>query len=197
MEKSTSIKNIGLALFKFHGIVESISKDANNPAFKKDGKVSKYASLSNIQDAIRQPLQQTGLVYLQMPESGNTMATLIMHPESDEYIQGSYDLTPVSNSPQAVGSAITYARRYALAAAFGLIIDDDDDGNAASGTDKKEKKQEGVPADIMQQWIDVLKSCKTLEDVTTLYKQNEPMLKQNPTIKALFTKRKEEINGNH
>jgi hypothetical protein len=144
MEKSASIKNIGLALLKFHGIMQGISKDAKNPAFKKDGKVSKYASLSNIQDAIRQPLQDVGLVYLQMPEIGNTMVTMLMHPESEEYIQGTYDLTPVSNSPQAVGSAITYARRYALGAILGLTIDEDDDGNAASGTDGKEPEKKVI-----------------------------------------------------
>jgi hypothetical protein len=40
--------------------------------------------------------------------------------------------------PQAVGSAITYARRYALAAIVGIVADDDDDGNQAAGKSHKE-----------------------------------------------------------
>ena len=54
-----------------------------------------------------------------------------MHAESGEYIQATYQM-PIAkvNDPQAVGSAITYARRYALGAILGLAIDEDDDANA-------------------------------------------------------------------
>jgi hypothetical protein len=192
MEKSNSIKNIAGALFKFHAIVQSISKDAKNPAFKKDGKVSKYASLSNIQDAIRQPLHDAGLVYLQMPEMGHTMATMLMHPESGEYIQGIYDLTPVSNTPQAVGSAITYARRYALAAALGLTIDDDDDGNAASGATEQQQQIKQTPAAASnkiellpnsENWSKVLKYCAdnkgwTMQQLEKKYTISQAVKKQ-------------------
>lgn len=128
MEKSETITNIAKALMEFNALVTKISKDAKNPFFK-----SNYASLSNIQDAIVKPLHESGLVYSQMPTGVNGLTTILIHAESGEYFMDSYTM-PVSkqNDPQAVGSAITYAKRYALAGILGLNIDDDDDGNKAA-----------------------------------------------------------------
>jgi len=135
MEKSETITNIAKALMDFNAKVTKISKDAKNPFFK-----SNYASLSNIQDAIAKPLSESGLVYSQMPTGVNGLTTILIHAESGEYFMDSYTM-PVSkqNDPQAVGSAITYAKRYALAGILGLNIDDDDDGNKAA--DKPVEKQ--------------------------------------------------------
>jgi len=127
MEKSQSIKSIAGALLLFQNKVGAVKKDAVNPFFK-----SKYASLNTIIEHINLPLSECGLSYAQFPdESGLT--TILMHSESGEYLQSTY-LMPVAkqNDPQAVGSAITYARRYALGAILGLAIDEDDDANAAA-----------------------------------------------------------------
>jgi hypothetical protein len=131
MEKSETITSLAKALIDFNGRVSKISKDAKNPFFK-----SNYASLSNIQDAISKPLAESGIVYSQMPTGVNGLCTILIHAESGEYIMDSYTM-PVSkpNDPQAVGSAITYAKRYALAGILGLNIDDDDDGNKAAEKD--------------------------------------------------------------
>ncbi len=127
MEKSQSIKNLAKALMLFHLKVEKIKKDASNPFFK-----SKYASLSNILESIDTPLAESGLTFTQFPVAEHGLATLLMHEESGEYIQGEYYMKPVKDDPQGIGSAITYQRRYALAAILGLNIDEDDDGNAAT-----------------------------------------------------------------
>jgi hypothetical protein len=131
-EQSESIAALAKALLTFHGEVGKVKKDANNPFFK-----SKYASLSNILDAIEEPLQKAGLAVSQFPTEGNGLVTQVMH-SSGEWMRCSY-VMPVKeqNNPQAVGSSITYARRYALAAALSLNIDEDDDGNAAAGPAKK------------------------------------------------------------
>lgn len=128
MQKSESIKNIAKALIEFQAKVSKISKDAKNPFFK-----SNYASLSNIQDAISNPLTESGLMYSQSPTGVNGLCTIVIHAESGEYLMDEF-IMPVSkaNDPQAVGSALTYAKRYALAGVLGLNIDDDDDGNKAS-----------------------------------------------------------------
>ena len=128
MEKSETINNLAKALIDFQGRVQKIKKDAKNPFFK-----SNYASLSNIQDEISQPLAEAGLAYSQMPSGVNGLSTILIHAESGEYLMESF-IMPVSkqNDPQAVGSAITYAKRYALAGVLGLNIDDDDDGNKAA-----------------------------------------------------------------
>lgn len=127
MEKSTSITNFAKSLIVFHLKVDTIKKDANNPFFK-----SKYASLSNILEAINEPLIEAGLTFCQFPTGEHSLTTILIHADSGEYMQSSYDMKPVKNDPQGIGSVITYQRRYALSAILGLNIDDDDDGNAAS-----------------------------------------------------------------
>lgn len=124
MEKSESIKNLAEALCKFQSNMEAITKDAENPFFK-----SRYASLAAIIDDTREGLAKNGLSYVQFPvEDGLT--TVLMH-NSGEWMSASFIMKPVDNKPQSVGSALSYARRYALSAILGLQVEDDD-GNAAS-----------------------------------------------------------------
>jgi hypothetical protein len=126
MQKSESIKNLTKALITFHVKVDTIKKDAKNPFFK-----SSYASLTNILDGINDALIESGLCVAQFPEGDYGLETILMH-ESGEWIQANYTMKPVKDDPQNRGSAITYARRYAIAAILSLNIDEDDDGNAAS-----------------------------------------------------------------
>ena len=126
MKTSESITSIAVALHRFHGLMGKVGKDATNPHFK-----NKYASLSNIIEAVTPHLNAVGLSVIQFPcESG--LETMLLHT-SGEYIS-SVSATPckdVSN-PQALGSAITYARRYALGAVLSLNIDEDDDAQKAT-----------------------------------------------------------------
>jgi hypothetical protein len=135
MKKSESIKQLASALMVFHIKIDTIKKDATNPFFK-----SKYASLSNILDAIKIPLAESDLSFSQHPMGENGLSTILMH-KSGEWIGSHFTMKPVKNDPQGIGSCITYMRRYALAAILGLNIDEDDDGNAAS-TPTKEPVQE-------------------------------------------------------
>lgn len=133
MEKSESIKSIAVALCNFQGAVEKIKKTSVNPFFK-----SKYASLADILDVIRQPLVDNELSFVQFPKDKYGLITMLMH-NSGEWISESYEMQPTKNDPQGAGSVITYQRRYALGAILGLNIDEDDDGNKASIPEKKEK----------------------------------------------------------
>jgi len=130
MEKSTEIKNLATALCEFQGAVETIKKGETNPFFK-----SKYASLNDILNVIRQPLADNGLSFVQFPKGKYGLDTMLMHT-SGEWISESYEMTPTKNDPQGAGSVITYQRRYALGAILGLNIDEDDDANKASGKDE-------------------------------------------------------------
>jgi len=134
MEKSESIKNIAAALITFQIKVSKVNKDATNPFFK-----SKYASLSNIQDAIATPLEESGISYMQFPDGQHGLTTIIMH-ESGEWLQSTYTMKPVKDDPQGIGSSITYQKRYALAGALALNIDDDDDANTATHGGKTPEK---------------------------------------------------------
>ena len=145
MERSESIKEIGKALGLFHTKVAKIPKSDSNPFFK-----SKYAALPSILDAIQIPLEESGLVFTQLPD-GEFLTTMLIHFDSGEYISSSYKMNPIKTDPQSIGSAITYARRYALGAILGLNIDEDDDGNKASQPAPTPKPQE-----IDLPWLNLL-----------------------------------------
>jgi hypothetical protein len=121
MEGSESIKELSKALATFHSQVGKIGKDAKNPFFK-----SNYASLPHILTEIAEPLEKAGLVITQFPD-GVGLTTMLIHSESGEYLMAKYEM-PVAkaNDPQALGSAISYARRYAVSSILSLKIDDDD-----------------------------------------------------------------------
>lgn len=125
MNKSESIKDLATALVKFQGMMKPIAKDASNPFFK-----SKYASLSAIIEDTKEPLVKCGLSYAQFPDEQDGLTTVLMHT-SGEWLAATYNISPVDRKPQSLGSAITYARRYALQSVLGLQVDDDD-GNEAS-----------------------------------------------------------------
>lgn len=136
MERSESIKNIAKALQVFRMKVDKIKKTSENPYFKK-----KYAGLPEILDAIQSPLDEAELTFTQMPD-GDSLTTILIHVPTGEYFQSTYAIHPVKNDPQAIGSAITYARRYAIGAMLSLNVVEDDDGNSATGNEvrKEEKK---------------------------------------------------------
>jgi len=164
MNKSESIKNIAGALVKFQASVSKVAKEANNPFFK-----SKYASLANILDTIQKPLSECGLAISQFPD-GNALTTIILHADSGEWMESSY-VMPVAkqNDPQAMGSALTYARRYALGSILNLNIDDDDDGEKAMGR-QIPKKDELTPKH--PSWTKAVEHLKTgglMTDITSKF----------------------------
>lgn len=126
MNKSDSITELSKALVKFHSEMGKVSKDAKNPFYN-----NRYASLSNIIEASSKPLNDNGLSIIQMP-CNEGLTTMLVHV-SGEWIS-STSSTPVKDEsdPQKLGSAITYARRYALGAILSLNIDEDDDGQKAA-----------------------------------------------------------------
>jgi len=129
------------ALVAAIGELSNVPKTANNPYFK-----SKYAPLDAIVDATRPVLAKHGLAIQQNPVFRDGCAgviTTITH-KSGHSTLSELVLPLKDQSPQGVGSAITYARRYALAAVLGLATEDDDDGNASSGLAKKEESRPAV-----------------------------------------------------
>jgi len=186
MNKSESITELAKALVKFHSVMGKVSKDAKNPFFK-----NKYASLSNIIEAVTKPLNDNGLSVLQLP-CIEGLTTTLLH-ESGEWIS-STSSTPVKDAtdPQKLGSAITYARRYALGAVLSLNIDEDDDGQKAATTPqpKAQPKQVAKPKVVIEKdskeflaiikWVIEGKKDKdgnikhgTIEQAKTLYSISE------------------------
>jgi hypothetical protein len=173
MERSESIKALSMALAKFHSQVGKIAKDAKNPFFK-----SNYASLSHILQEVSEPLQSAGLVIAQFPD-GTGLVTMLIHSESGEYISSNYTM-PVAkqNDPQAVGSAITYARRYAVSSILSLNVSDDD-GNAAAVQPKKQPLQAGEKLDAAIKYIQDGGSIASIEAKYILTQEIRNLLNQN------------------
>lgn len=112
----------------------SAAKDKTNPHFG-----NRYADLASVWDACRDALTAHGLAVVQLPLSshesrGVTIRTTLLH-ESGASLSSDLFLPVAKLDPQGFGSAITYGRRYALAAMVG-VAPEDDDGNAASGAGK-------------------------------------------------------------
>lgn len=130
MQTSEKLEALAGALASAQGEIEAAVKDRVNPHFK-----SKYADLTSVWDACRPALKTHGLSVLQ-EVTGNAdtvmVSTRIMH-KSGQWIEcGPVSVPLGKKDAQGVGSAITYAKRYGLSAALGVVADDDDDGNAAS-----------------------------------------------------------------
>ena len=128
MNKSDSIASLAAALAKAQGEMENASKNSQNPHFK-----SKYADLAEILNTVRPVLSKHGLAVTQFPafESGTAHVETILTHASGEWMSGTCSAPVQKSDPQGVGSALTYLRRYSLAAVCGLA-QEDDDANAAS-----------------------------------------------------------------
>lgn len=164
MKKSESIVKIAKAMAEFRKNVQQPKKDANNPFFK-----SKYTTLDAVVESIDTTASKHGLSFIQYPvndEHGNTgIATIVLH-ESGEFLEFEPSfMKPEKNTPQAIGSVLTYLRRYTLSAVFGIASEEDDDGNHASGSynkqPKKQPQDKGKVALVQQNAKDFSEVLKT------------------------------------
>jgi len=135
MTRSESINELAAALAKAQGEILAAKKDSENPHFR-----SKYADLGSVWDAIRAALTTHGLSVVQSPRLLTTnekvwlleVETTMLHA-SGQYLSDVLAVPLQTPTAQGIGSATTYARRYALAAFAGVAAaGDDDDANAAS-----------------------------------------------------------------
>ena len=128
MKTSETINKIAPALLAAQRLIGNAAKNAKNPHFKNN-----YANLESVIEATKESLNNNGVVVIQtLSESEGSslkLTTRLLH-ESGEYIEDTAS-TPLSKAdPQGVGSAVTYLRRYSLAAICN-ITQEDDDGQAS------------------------------------------------------------------
>jgi hypothetical protein len=119
MNQSESIIDLASALCLAQAEMGGAVKDSNNPFFK-----SKYADLTSVIRVIKPAFAKHGLSFIQLPVTseggkGVGVSTMLMH-NSGQWIQGEYLLPMDKVSAQGAGSAITYARRYALSSLCGI-----------------------------------------------------------------------------
>ncbi len=104
------------ALIKAQAEIEQPKKNATNPHFK-----NKFADLGECMDCIREPLRKNGLVLMQLVQGADLVTTL--YHTSGQSISSTYPLAPAQPTPQGIGSAITYARRYTYAGVCGIATE--------------------------------------------------------------------------
>ena len=106
---------------------------------------NRYADLGQVLECVAGPLAANGLVLTQtvdaLGEACDVLTTTLWHAATGECIESRITLRPEKNTPQGLASAITYARRYAIKALFGMV-DVDDDGNEASRPTQPARIQE-------------------------------------------------------
>lgn len=139
MQKSESIVNLSKALLKAQIEMEGAKKGSNNPFFK-----SKYADYSSVLEACKGPLNNNGVTILQptsLFDGQMVIETVLIHSESGEFVSA---VTPIvvakQNDPQALGSAISYSKRYGLQSLISLPSEDDD-GESAMGRENYKPAQ--------------------------------------------------------
>lgn len=143
MLKSESIAALATALAEAQGEIENATKNSQNPHLK-----NRYADLAEILNTVRPVLSRHGLAVSQHPAFAENMVqveTILLH-KSGEWMASTIT-TPVQKAdPQGVGSAVTYARRYSLAAIVGLSQEDDDGHAASKGKPGQAAQQAQKPA---------------------------------------------------
>lgn len=129
-KQSESIAKLAAALLKAQSELGAVTENATNPFLK-----SKYADLGEHINTIKPVFEKNGLVITQFPTGGSGeigVTTILIH-ESGEWLQSSA-VIPIekeagNSKAQTAGKAISYLRRYSLAAVANVYSGDDNDGN--------------------------------------------------------------------
>lgn len=170
LEQTTTIsraalcKSMAQAFPKIAGAI----KGSVNPAFK-----SRYADLAAVVDAIKPALAEHGLWFTQITaphDRGVYIETILMHESGEAMSLGTLVVPAMKPDAQGLGSALSYARRYSLMAAFGVPAEDDD-GNAASGRQpaRSEPEPEAISNERHAELVNAFEECETREDFAKLF----------------------------
>lgn len=193
MTNQHNTKNVIEALSLFQQEGNKAVKDGENPYFK-----SKYATLEDVIKAANEGAKY-GLAFTQVLdfeklEGSNPimyLKTSLLHKASDTAITSRYLVVPKNNKyddSQALGSAITYAKRYSLQAIYGLPSDDDD-GNANTHNPTVVAKVEAEEARARTVWVNTMKQSvnETMKDkdMTDAEKIHDLIKLEKENIKAL------------
>ena len=156
MPTSPTIAALAAALVKAQSAMGGAKKDSTNPHFK-----TAYADLASVWDACRAPLANAGLSIVQLvsserlhpSEATHAIIETILAHSSGEWVSSTLAVPLTKSDAQGLGSAITYGRRYALAAIVG-VCPADDDGEAAVAR-PTQRTQRTQPAQRAQEPDDV------------------------------------------
>jgi hypothetical protein len=182
--QSETIGALAAALSKAQADITGALKDSSNPFFR-----SKYADLASCWDACRKQLAANNLCVIQITDlddlTNQTVLKTILAHSSGEYVKSITPILTKDDSPQAQGSGITYARRYALAAIVGLA-QIDDDAEAAQGRKLTPLQDAGLLAKIA--------ATATAEELNKLYK-SVPVQVREAHVDYFMARKKELVEA--
>ncbi|WP_290439936.1 ERF family protein [Vagococcus lutrae] len=164
---------------KFDSSVDYRTKKGDRTKFE-------YATLKAIEEAIRKAAQtsESGIDFQQevINENNNlSVNTIIYHKSGQWVLHGPFTFPTSGQNPQGLGSLSTYARRYALSAAFGIAADKDDDGQAANETQKeRQKNTQPTQSDNQKEIETLIEKYRTylLENNRDLNELNQYIIKK-------------------
>ena len=128
MKTSENITEIASALAKAQELINPAAYDAANPHFR-----SRYATLASVMQSCRAALSKNQIAVVQgttVSDKNVTVTTMLIH-SSGQFISDDITIPTAQQTAQAVGSALTYGRRYGLSALVGIVSEEDDDSNSA------------------------------------------------------------------
>lgn len=131
MKTSDTIGKISADLAKAQSVLKNPGKDAVNPHYRNE-----YLTLGSGLNVIRDTLSKHNIAFIQATRIDGDiliLETRLTH-SSGEWLEAEYPVCRFPAKPQEMGSAMTYAKRYALFSFVGIAGEDDDDGNAANNT---------------------------------------------------------------
>ena len=201
MQHSEQINEIAAALSKAQGQIGAAEKSATNPFFQ-----SRYATLASVWESCRTPLSENGLAIVQGAVAGvGDTPTIIVHTllahASGQWFATELAMEPKDCTPQAIGSCLSYARRYALAALVGVYQADDDAETAQgrAGASKPEPWLEGENLSVSKREAVLPALIKALKagDGMSLKTHWNPLtpLEQADLWKLLTSKQKAAFRG--
>ena len=196
------------ALIKAQSEMTFASKTGTNPHFR-----SGYAPLETVIDAVKNPLNDNGIFYLQkvyLAEGGQCVETEF-HGHSGVIKAGRVYVPADKQTPQGYGSALTYAKRYSLITACGLPSEDDDGNSAESNykakpkakpkAEPKQNKQDDSEANVLYEALSMgVSGSSSMESLKENWKANQDAIKKlensnldvyNKLIKLKDDKKKE------
>ena len=143
MKTSESVDKIFPAFVRAQAMISGGEANAKNPHFKSD-----YMDLGGVWAVVKPALTKNDLGVIQSPTSLTTdtitLVTRIVHV-SGQWLEDDIQMPFGKATAQAIGSAITYARRYALSSIMGVYLGDDDDGNEATAQSEPKSKPAPTP----------------------------------------------------
>ncbi len=159
-EKTTTHPNMATALAAAQAEMRNPARNATNPHFR-----SRYADLAAVRDATIPVLAKHGIATIQEIGSDNGIVTcrVVLLFGEEVYQTAWASAKPRKDDPQAVGSVVTYLRRYTLAAVAGVAPEDDDDGNVGSigsGSERRTKGRQGTNPEVAAVFAEAIEAAQ-------------------------------------